>query len=139
MIATRNLVKAAALLGGAAVITATVTGVAAADPGSRPGDGRATTIICTAPGGTDVPGPPPLTIEPDTHFEHVVPGRPGEQPRQLRIERAVPGNPAPHMDGTVECRQIDPDGDRVVVPAPGGFGDVVPGSGSADSRPAQPF
>lgn len=139
MIATRTRVKAAALLGGAAVITATVTGVATADPGSPPDDGRATTVICTAPGGADVPGPPPLADQPGTHFEHVVPGRPGQEPRQLRIERAVPGNPAPPLDGPVECRQINPDGERVLVPAPGGFGDVVPGSGSAGSGPTRPF
>ncbi len=134
MIATRTRVKAAALLGGAAVITATVTGVATAGPGSPPDDGRATTVICTAPGGGDVPGLPPLSTEPGTHFEHVVPGR---QTRELRIERAVPGTPGPPIDGPVECRQIEP-GDEF-VPAPGGFGDVVPRSGSADSAPARPF
>ncbi|WP_410875023.1 hypothetical protein [Nocardia sp. A7] len=139
MISTRNRVKAAALLGGAAVITATVTGVATADPGSPPDDGRARTIICTAPGDGDVPGPPPLSAEPGTHFEHVVPGRPGEEPRRIHIERAAPGHHAPPMDGPVECRRINPDGERVPVPAPNGFDDAVPGSGSADSKPAYPF
>lgn len=142
-LATRNRVKAAALLGGAAVITATVTGVASADPGDRPDDGRATTIICTAPGGADVPGPPPLSDGPRVHFEHTVPGRPGHESGQIRIERAAPapGHPAPPMDGPVECQQIHPGGVRTSVPAPGGFTDAVPApaTGSADTQPARPF
>ncbi|MFD4442568.1 hypothetical protein ACFWPK_22635 [Nocardia sp. NPDC058519] len=140
-LSTRNRVKAAAVLGGAAVITATVTGVASAAPGERPDDGRATTIICTAPGGPGVPGPPPLATGPRVHFEHTVPGRPSEESGQIRIERAAPGHPAPPMDGPVECQRIHPDGEHTIVPAPGGFADVVPApaTGSADAEPARPF
>ncbi|MFE1593997.1 hypothetical protein [Nocardia sp. NPDC058705] len=133
--------KAAALLGGAAVLTATVTGVATADPGTPPDDGRATTVICTAPGGADVPGQPPLAAEPGVHFEHAVPAQPGREPRRIHIERTAPGQPAPPLDGPVECRRINPDGENVLVPAPGGFGEVVPApdTASADTVPARPF
>ncbi|MFD6400341.1 hypothetical protein [Nocardia sp. NPDC060249] len=133
----RHRVKAAALLGGAAVITATVTGVASADPGQRPDDGRATTIICTAPGGGDVPGLPPLPAEPGVHVERAVPGGPG----RIHIERTAPGTPAPSVDGPVECQRIHADGERTIVPAPGGFAEAVPApeTGSADAQPARPF
>lgn len=140
-LSTRHRVKAAALLAGAAVITATVAGVASADPGERPDDGRATTIICTAPGGGDVPGRPPLPAEPGIRLERTVPGAPGQETGRIHIERAAPGRPAPSMDGPVECQRIHPDGERTIVPAPGGFADVVPApaTGSADTQPAQPF
>ncbi|MFE5479151.1 hypothetical protein ACFQ9R_25815 [Nocardia sp. NPDC056541] len=116
-LSTRHRVKAAALLGGAAVITATAAGVASADPGERPDDGRATTIICTAPGGGHAPGLPPLPAGPGVRFERIVPGVPGQEPGRIHIERATPGTPAPSMDGPVECQRIHPDGERAIVPA----------------------
>jgi hypothetical protein len=140
-LSTRHRVKAVALLGGAAVITATVTGVASADPGERPDNGRATTIICTAPGGGDVPGRPPLTTSPGIRIERAVPGGPGQESGRIHIERVAPGTPAPSMNGPVECQRIHPDGARTIVPAPGGFTDVVPApaTGSAGTQPARPF
>ncbi|TCJ93646.1 hypothetical protein [Nocardia alba] len=138
-LSTRHRVKAAALLGGAAVITATATGVASADPGERPDDGRATTIICTAPGGENLPELPPLPAVPGVRIERTAPG--GQESGRIHIERAAPGNPAPPLDGPAQCQRIHSDGERTVVPAPGGFADVVPApaTGSADTQPAQPF
>ncbi|MFE9788611.1 hypothetical protein ACFYO7_24860 [Nocardia salmonicida] len=136
---------ALALLGGAAVITATSAGLATADPGGAPSHGgERTTIICTDPGG-GVPDLPPLQDGPDigfhhtdpdrprVEFRHVAPGEPGRVP--------APGNVGPRVDGPVECTRIDPDGARTIVPAPRDFSERVPapGSGSADSTPAHPF
>lgn len=66
---TRNRRAALALLGGAAVITATSAGIATADPGAPSHGGERTTIICTDP-GDGVPDLPPL---PDTGFHDAAP------------------------------------------------------------------
>ncbi|PKV77234.1 hypothetical protein [Nocardia fluminea] len=130
-LSTRTRVKAAALAGGVAVITAAVTGVASAHPGERPDDDRATTIICTAPGGENVPGSPPLLAEPGIHIERDIPGGPGREPGRIRIERGAPGHLAAPADGPVECRRIHADGERALVPAPE--------TGSAGTQPARPY
>lgn len=146
---TRNRSTALALLGGAAVITATAAGTAAADPGAH--GGERSTIVCLAPGG-DAPNLPALPGGPDVRFQRVVPGEPGvDLRRAVPVEpgrgHAVPAVPAPgdggpRVDGTVECTQITPDGQHtVVVPAPGGFMQTAqaPSSGSAATEPARPF
>ena len=144
---TRNRRAALALLGGAAVITATSAGLATADPGAPSHGGERTTIICTDPGG-GVPDRPPLSDGPDIGFHHAVPAQPrvefrhvapGEPGRGQSVP--APGNAGPRVDGPVECTRIDPDGGRTIVIAPRGFSETVPapGSGSADSTPAHPF
>ncbi|WP_194828693.1 hypothetical protein [Nocardia sp. XZ_19_231] len=141
---TRTRRAALALLGGAAVITATSAGIATAEPGAPSHGDERTTIICTDPGG-GVPDLPPLTDGPDigfhhavpdgprVEFRHVAPGEPGRLP--------APGNVGPRVDGPVECTRIDPDGGRTIVIAPREFSETAPapGSGSADSIPAHPF
>ncbi|MEV0550090.1 hypothetical protein [Nocardia salmonicida] len=141
---TGNRRAALALLGGAAVITATSAGIATADPGAPSHGGERTTIICTDP-GDGVPDLPPLPDtgfhdaapdRPRVEFRHVAPGEPGRGQ-----SLPAPGNLGPRVDGPVECTRIDPDGGRTIVIAPREFSETVPapGSGSAESTPAHPF
>ncbi|WP_446225131.1 hypothetical protein ACTWPB_08470 [Nocardia sp. IBHARD005] len=90
-LSTRNRIKAAALLGSAAVITAMAGGIATADPGSPSHGGERSTNICTEHGGGahDHPGQPG---EPGRHFQHVGPGEPGRT-------HAEPGHLSPRVDG----------------------------------------
>ncbi|MFI7530579.1 hypothetical protein [Nocardia salmonicida] len=137
---TRQRRTALALLGGAAVITATSAGIATADPGAPSHGGERTTIICTDPGG-GVPDQPPLQDGPDIGFHHAVPAQPRVEFRHVAPGEPVPGHGGPRVDGPVECTRIAPDGERTIVIAPRGFSETVPapGSGSADSTPAHPF
>ncbi|MFG1773133.1 hypothetical protein ACGFIX_26450 [Nocardia salmonicida] len=138
---TRQRRTALALLGGAAVITATSAGIATADPGAPSHGGERTTIICTDPGGGGVPDQPPLQDGPDIGFHHAVPAQPRVEFRHVAPGEPVPGHGGPRVDGPVECTRIAPDGERTIVIAPRGFSETVPapGSGSADSTPAHPF
>lgn len=108
--ANHRRIRAAALLGGVALITGTVAGTATAAPtitSVESGHDR-TIILCGAPGD----GVPP----PQVRFQRTVPAEPGVRVQPaLPVEQGIqarPPVPGPPLDA--DCTRIDPAG---VVPA----------------------
>ncbi|APE33744.1 hypothetical protein BOX37_06920 [Nocardia mangyaensis] len=109
--ANHRRIRAAALLGGVALITGTVAGTATAAPtitSVESGHDR-TIILCGAP-GDGVP-PPQVRFQRTVPAERVQPALPVEQGIQDR-----PPVPGPPLDGA-ECTRIDPAGAVPAQPA----------------------
>lgn len=96
--------RAAALLGGVALITGTVAGTATAAPAPA-GEPDRTIVVCTAPGGELRPAAPTASAP---QFQRTVPAGPDAEFRpaepRILIERGAPGQPP--LDGA-ECVRID--------------------------------
>ncbi|WP_280343359.1 hypothetical protein [Nocardia neocaledoniensis] len=114
MIRSSTRRRLAAVLGGAALLTVSVAGVAAAHPADR---GDRTLVLCGAPGEPAPPTAPGPRIHIERgdlgdggHFEHTRPIAPGAPALVLPAEPVEPG----------QCVRIDPDGERTVLPAPDG-------------------
>ncbi|MDO3649597.1 hypothetical protein [Nocardia mangyaensis] len=123
--ANHRRIRAAALLGGVALITGTVAGIATAAPtitSVESGHDR-TIILCGAPGD----GAPPAQVR----FQRTVPAEPGERVQPaLPVEQGIQDRapvPGPPLDGA-ECTRIEPAG---VVPAQ----PAVPGTPALVSPP----
>ncbi|WP_336083265.1 hypothetical protein [Nocardia sp. SSK8] len=99
MIATpsRRRVRAAALLGGAAVFTVTAAGLAAASPGT-PAETDHTIVVCTAP------GEPPLEHGDGGHFSHTITIERGDV-EVAPARPMAPGALPPLADG--QCMRIE--------------------------------
>ncbi|MEV0332634.1 hypothetical protein [Nocardia sp. NPDC050717] len=111
MIRSTTRRRLAAVLGGTALFTVAVAGVAAAHPVDQ---GDRTLVLCGAPGEPAGPGPR-IHIERGElgdggHFERTRPIAPGEPALGLPAEAVEPG----------QCVRIDPDGERTLLPAPDG-------------------
>ncbi|MEV0435060.1 hypothetical protein [Nocardia sp. NPDC050413] len=117
----RRIGVVTATVGGVALLTATLSGAALAQPGA-PDHGEHVRIICTAPGG-DLPVPPEPPLEPRIDLERF-PAHPGHD-HTIHIGPGAPGE----LPEGVECVRIAPGGERTVVELP---------DGARPARPALP-
>lgn len=113
MIATiaRRRARVTALLGGAALLTSTAAGLAAADPSVKPAgpaDADRAMVVCTAP------GEPPLAEGAGGYFSHTITIERGDV-TVVPARPAAPGTP-PLVDG--QCVRIDADGETTPMTPP---------------------
>ncbi|KAF0845831.1 hypothetical protein [Nocardia caishijiensis] len=114
----RRVGAVTATVGGVALLTATLTGAAFADP-ETPDRGEHVRILCTAPGG-ELPTPPEPSLPPSIELERF-PAHPGSD-HTIHLGPGALGE----LPEDVECVRIGPGGERTIIERPDG------------ARPARP-